>query len=61
MVKIKTVKVFKFKKFPKSVIHNNEEYTFGVGGSKSIEVQIERSDGEPLVYVFNNSLSKSNS
>ena len=51
------MKIFKFKKFPKSVIYDNEEYTFSVGGNKYIEIQIEQKKGkEPDTYIFCNAL-----
>lgn len=48
------MKIFKFKKFPKSVVYNNEEYTFQVGGKKCIEVHIEVKGEAPDAYIFYN-------
>lgn len=48
------MKVFKFKKFPREVMCDNEKYTFELGGSKYIEVHVERKGHLPDVFVFNN-------
>ena len=48
------MKIFEFKKFPKSVIYDNEEYKFTVGGIKCIEIHIEQKGKDPDKYIFYN-------
>ena len=48
------MKIFKFNNFPKSVIYDNDEYKFSVGGKKCIEVHVKQKGKEPDKYIFYN-------